>query len=86
MVEELVIEGDSRGDKLRYSSLDEFFRELRILKLVTDSDFVPCPDKFGEICVQSVVGEARHLDITLVPVGFPRLDDTENLADKHSVV
>ena len=86
LVQKLVVEGDARRDQFRDTPFYKLLGEFGILQLVADSHLVARPDKLRKIDVQGVVRESGHLDVAFVPVGFPGLDDAQDLADQHRVI
>ena len=44
------------------ASLDECLRRLRVFQLVANGNSLACPDEFGQIGVEGVMGETCHCD------------------------
>ena len=61
--------GHARRDKLGDASLHQFFGHLGVLELLADGHALAGADEFGQVGVDGVVGEARHLDVLANAVG-----------------
>ena len=61
VVEHRVLHSHTRGDQLRDASLHQFLGELGVFQLVADGHAPACTDELGQIGVEGMMGETRHL-------------------------
>ena len=58
----IIIQGNARRNELCYTSFYNLFGKLRILELLTDCNPLPCPYKFREVSVKSMVRKSCQFD------------------------
>ena len=87
LLQKLVAEGHPRRDQFRHTTLDQFlvFGQFRIFQLVAYGHLVTRPDQFGQIALQGVMREPRHLNPALFAVGLARQNQPQHLADKNRI-
>ena len=61
VIQYIVIDGNTRCHKLGYSALHKFLGKLRVLELVTNGNPASGPYQFGQIGIEGVEWESRHL-------------------------
>ncbi len=60
VIQHIIINRDSWCYEFRDASLDEFFSQFWVFKLVADSDTQSGSDQFRQICVERMVRESGH--------------------------
>ena len=65
VVKDGILHGHARRHQLSDAALDQFLGQLGVFQLVADGHALAGTDEFGQIGVEGVMGEARHL-VTLV--------------------
>ena len=85
MVEDIVIDRDTRSHQFSDAAFHQFFRKLRIFQLVADGYALAGTHQFRQITVQCMVRETGHLDRLPRSVRFFRLYDTQYFSSGHSV-
>ena len=58
----VIAQGHTRRDQLGDASLHEFLGEFGVFELVADGNAVTGPNELGQVGVECMMGEARHLD------------------------
>ena len=86
VIKHIILHGHTRGDEFCNTSLHQFLGEFRVFQLVTDSHSLTCPNQFGQIGIQSVMGKSCHLvAFHTCPIVSASQRDTENLRSRYSI-
>ena len=88
VVEHIIRHGHTGSHQFGNTSLNEFLRELGILQLVTDSHALAGTYQFGQVGIEGMMGESRHLGIRLAvsPVVTTSERDTQNPTGLYRVI
>ena len=88
VVQHVVAHRHAWRDEFRDAALDEFLCQLRVFQLVADGHTPPCADEFRQVGVEGVMGESRHLVLTLrpSPVVAMRQRDAQDAAGIDGIV
>ena len=79
IVQHVVLHGHTRRHQFGDASLDEFLGQLGVLQLVANGYALASPDELGQVGVEGMVGESRHLVALIVAVVAMSEGDAENL-------
>ena len=86
VVQYVVVDGHARCHQLRDAPLHQLLGQLGVFQLVTDGHALARPDKLGQVRVQRVVGESRHLQalaaLAVVALGQ---GDAQYLGSHHGI-
>ncbi len=86
LLENRIVVGNSRGDKLGNTAFDELFGEFRILQLVANRYFIARLHQFGKITLQSMMRHPCHFDKFALTAGAPRQHDTQHFTRSNGIL
>ena len=86
IVQHIIRHCNTRGHKFCDTSLNELLSELRVFKLVTDSNTLTCPDQFWKICIKSVMRKSGHLVALIVTIITMSKSDTQYLCSRNGIL
>ena len=86
LLQQLLAEGHAWSHKFCDSALHDTLCELRVLKLVTDSDLIACTDQFRKVCLEGMMRESRHRYSARRRTGTLCQNDAQNLAGYQRIV
>ena len=68
VVQHVVREGHAGGHQLGDAALHKLLRQFRVLQLVANGHTLSGADEFRQVCIESMVGESRHLVALVIAV------------------
>ena len=85
MVQNIVIDRNSRRNQLRNPSFHQFLGHLRVFQLIADCNTFTGTDQFRQIGIERMMRETRHFDKLSRSVGFFSLYDSQYFGTDHGI-
>ena len=85
MVEDIIVNGNTRSHQFGDTALHQLFRQFRIFQLVADSNTFTGTDQFGQIAVERMMRETGHFNRLSRSVRLLRLYDTQYFGSGHGI-
>ena len=85
VVQHIVVDGDARRHQLRNAALHQLLGQLGVFQLVADGHTPSGAYQLGQVGVQRMMRESRHLDGLLLAVGALGQRDAQYLGRRNGI-